>query len=58
MNKNIPIGSIGVINLDDDGRLYRVNNVIDGLVYLQSIDGALSFRTVCPWHIWILIDQF
>lgn len=56
--KNIPIGSIGVINLDDDGRLYRANNVIDGLVYLQSIGGALSFRTVCPWHFWVLIDQF
>jgi hypothetical protein len=58
MNTLIPLDSVGVITLDDIPRLYRVNDVINGLVYLQSIDGALSFRTVLPDHFWVLLDEF
>ena len=58
MNTSIPLDSVGVITLDDIPRLYRVNDVINGLVYLQSIDGALAFRTVLPSDFWVLIDQF
>jgi hypothetical protein len=51
-------GNIGVITLDDVPRLYRVNHCLNGLVYVQSIEGALSFRIVLPDHFWVLIDQF
>jgi hypothetical protein len=52
-------GNIGVITIDDDQRLYRVNSFSSwGLIYLQSIDGALTFKTVLPWHFWVLLDEF
>jgi hypothetical protein len=52
-------GNIGVITIDDDQRLYRVNAFSSwGLIYLQSIDGALTFKTVLPWHFWVLLDGF
>jgi hypothetical protein len=54
----ITSGNIGVITLDDVPRLYRVNHCLNGLVYVQSIEGALNFRIVLPHHFWILIDQF
>jgi hypothetical protein len=59
MNKSIPLGSVGVITIDDDQRLYKVNAIASwGLIYLQSIDGSLSFKTVLPWHFWVLVDSF
>jgi hypothetical protein len=57
MNKSIPIGSIGVITLDDDQRLYRVNSLSNGLLHLQSISGPISFKTALPWHFWVLVDS-
>jgi hypothetical protein len=52
-------GNIGVITIEDDQRLYRVNSFSSwGLIYLQSIDGALTFKTVLPWHFWVLLDGF
>jgi hypothetical protein len=58
MNKSIPIGSVGVITIDNDQRLYRVNAIASwGLIYLQSIDGCISFKTVLPWHFWVLVDS-
>jgi len=51
-------GNIGVITLDNEPRMYRVNHCINGLVYVQSIEGALSFRIVLPDHFWVLLDQF
>jgi hypothetical protein len=52
-------GNIGVITIEDDERLYRVTSFSSwGLIYLQSIDGALTFKTVLPWHFWVLLDQF
>ena len=58
MNKFIPIGSVGVITIDDDQRLYRVNSIASwGLIYLQSISGPISFKTVLPWHFWVLVDS-
>jgi hypothetical protein len=59
MNKSISIGSVGVLTIDDSQRLYRVNAIASwGLLYLQSIDGSLSFKTVLPWHFWVLVDSF
>lgn len=59
MHKSIPIGSVGVITIDDDQRLYKVNSIASwGLIYLQSIDGSLTFKTVLPWHFWVLVDSF
>jgi hypothetical protein len=58
MNKSIPLGSIGVITIENDQRLYRVNALENGLLYLQSIDGCLSFKTALPWHFWVLVDSF
>jgi hypothetical protein len=59
MHKSIPIGSVGVLTIDDSQRLYRVNAIASwGLLYLQSIDGSLSFKTVLPWHFWVLVDSF
>lgn len=52
-------GNIGVITIEDDQRLYRVNSLSSwGLIYLQSIDGALTYKTVLPWHFWVLLDGF
>lgn len=59
MHKSIPIGSVGVITIEDVNRLYRVNEIASwGLIYLQSIDGSLTFKTVLPWHFWVLVDSF
>lgn len=58
MNALIPHGSVGVITLDDIPRLYRVNHSLNGLLYVQSIEGSLTFRIVLPDHFWVLIDQF
>ena len=59
MHKSILIGSVGVLTIDDSQRLYRVNAIASwGLLYLQSIDGSLSFKTVLPWHFWVLVDSF
>jgi hypothetical protein len=57
MNKSIPIGSVGVITISDNQRLYRVNSFSEGLLYLQSIDGCISFKTVLPWQFWVLVDS-
>lgn len=51
-------GNIGVITLDDTPRLYRVNHSLNGLLYVQSIEGSLTFRIVLPDQFWVLLDQF
>lgn len=55
---SVKSGNIGVITLDDIPRLYRVNHSLNGLLYVQSIEGALNFRIVLPDHFWVLLDQF
>jgi len=55
---SVKSGNIGVITLDNIPRLYRVNHSLNGLLYVQSIEGSLTFRIVLPDHFWVLLDQF
>jgi hypothetical protein len=54
----IKSGNVGVITLDNEARLYRVNYCHNDRLYVQSIDFPIKFRTVFPWHFWVLLDQF
>jgi hypothetical protein len=50
-------GNIGAITLDDDGALWVVDNVHNGLVYCHPINGPRQTRIVLPDQLWILIDS-
>ena len=52
------IGCIGACTEEDSGRLYRLDNVTNGLFYLRSIDSPLVFRVCVPGNFWILLDSF
>jgi hypothetical protein len=51
------LGSVGVCTEEDSGRLYRLDNVTNGLFYLRSIDSPLSFRICAPNSFWVLLDS-
>jgi hypothetical protein len=55
--KTYILGSVGVCTEEDSGRLYRLDNVTNGLFYLRSIDSPLSFRICAPNSFWVLLDN-
>jgi len=50
-------GNIAAINIDNDGRLYRIDSIQNGIVYLRSIDGPLVFRICFENHVWPILDS-
>lgn len=56
--ENSIFGSIGVCTEEDSGRLYKLENIHNGLYYLRSIDSPLVFRLCAPSSFWILLDSF
>ena len=56
---NMPkINNIGVLTVDDDGSLFVVDNVVNGLVYCHPLNGPRITRIVLPGHFWVLFDGF
>jgi hypothetical protein len=54
---NIKPGNIGVITLHDNGALWVVDSVCDGLVYCHSFQGPRDTWVVMCDHFWPLIDS-
>jgi hypothetical protein len=54
---NIKPGNIGVITLNDDGALWVVDSVHNGLIYCHPLQGPRSTRVVLSDHFWPLIDS-
>jgi hypothetical protein len=50
-------GNIGVITLNDDGALWVVDSVCDGLVYCHPLQGSRDTCVVMCDHFWPLIDS-
>lgn len=50
--------NIGVLTVDDNGALYVVDSVNNGLVYCHPLTGPRIVRVVLPGHFWVLFDGF
>lgn len=58
MKSKVKPGNVGVMTNSDNGRLFQVDSVVNGLVYCRSIEGPLVFKTCFPWQFWALLDSF
>ena len=47
--------NVGVITTDDNGLLYVVDSVVNGLLYCHPLTGPRTVRVVLPNHFWVLI---
>ena len=54
----IQADNVGVITLDDNGALWVVDSVHNGLIYCRPINGPRQTRIVLPDQFWVLIDSF
>jgi len=54
---NIEPGNIGAITIDDNGALWVVDSVHNGLIYCRPINGPRQTRIVLPDQFWVLIDS-
>lgn len=55
--KKLNLGNIGVCTEENSQRLYRLENIANGLCYLRSIDSPLIFRVCLPDQFWVLVDS-
>jgi hypothetical protein len=50
--------NIGVLTVDDNGALFVVDSVANGLVYCHPVTGPRTTRIVLIDHFWVLFDGF
>ena len=49
--------AVGVINTDDDMRLWHVTAHVDGLLWLRPLSGPWQTRVILPDQFWPLLDR-
>ena len=54
----IKANNIGVLTVDDNGALFVVDSVANGLIYCHPLTGPRIVRVVLPGHFWVLFDGF
>ena len=54
----IEANNIGVLTVDDNGALFVVDNVANGLIYCHPLTGPRTTRIVLIDHFWVLFDGF
>jgi len=55
---NLSIGNIGVITTIENFRMFKIDSIVNGLIYCRSIDGPLIFTQCLPDNFWVLLDEF